>query len=565
MSHHFTTVDLRVTIRILLVSDGAIELWDTPAEPREIPNKTGFSLREMAKALWVPPPGHYPYTRFAIDHAVHGTGNFEKKLREVTVDGRSHSWTEIRGFRFDANQVQLNNYSQIWLFGFWPGNPNNKLPADRVQLSQAELHRLTTWMNAGGGVFATGDHGLLGAHLAGDVPRVRSMRRWAHRGFQDDVPSPDQVDRVDTIVPVRTVDGLPAIKFEDQSDNVPKRVFPKRYTLWDGRVASSNQVLERAAPHPVLCCPLGPIDVLPDHMHEGLVRQDDEVFSDAKDITGAPEFPGGLHGPRPEVISWTSVRGGDAIYDDMPGPTQDSFSKSVLHRGHVAVTSVYDGQRAGVGRVVVDSTWHNWLDINVTGLGEPNTTGLLGKNLELTHYYFRNIAQWLASPETREAMRSGLLFHAVTSTGGWSELNGLTAQLGERAHDVLGRVASECERTGLVFEPWWDAMRFADILGNRTHVLPLPSKAHMSRRILGAMTEAVFASLPELELTNRSAQHDEGEFGAGVRLLVRRLREARKRGIRLLSEEWRESLNATGKLLDAFEEAACENETQSAD
>lgn len=39
---------------------------------------------------------------------------------------------------------------------------------------------VTAFMQAGGGVFATGDHEDLGAGMCKDIPRVRNMRYWIH-------------------------------------------------------------------------------------------------------------------------------------------------------------------------------------------------------------------------------------------------------------------------------------------------------------------------------------------------------------------------------------------------
>jgi hypothetical protein len=161
-------------------------------------------------------------------------------------------------------------------------------------------------------------------------------------------------------------------RFDDQSDDVPKPLRVKRYSLWDGvyQALHPDVYLRRWAPHPVLCSPWGAIDVLPDHMHEGLVREDaDVVVSGTYDVNGTThvEFPGGGNRPTPEVIAWATVRGGNVEYGDLGNTTV------VDHRVFPEI-AVYDGERAGVGRIVVDATWHNWLDINTPrhGLGWPD-------------------------------------------------------------------------------------------------------------------------------------------------------------------------------------------------
>src|SRR5690242_5850635 len=164
--------DLRFTLRILVVTDGAINLWDTPAEPPN-QNNAGFTLREMARAFWDAPRAQYPYTNFQVDHAIHGTGTLATRTRTET-DPDTHTartWKEHNNFRFDTGQALLRDYNQIWFFGFWPGNQDStgqfNVPSNRIPLSSAEVKIVEAWMNAGGGVFATGDHGLLGEHLCG--------------------------------------------------------------------------------------------------------------------------------------------------------------------------------------------------------------------------------------------------------------------------------------------------------------------------------------------------------------------------------------------------------------
>jgi hypothetical protein len=562
---------LRFTLRILVVTDGAINLWDTPPEPEG--NNQGFTLREMARALWDAPKGLYPYTNFVVDHAIHGTGGTTTRARTVNdpETGKTRTWMEYESFRFDSPGFRLDSYQQVWFFGFWPGNPapngQYSTPSHRAPLSTSELRILTTWMNAGGGVFATGDHGLLGTHLCGHIPRVNKMRRWFELGLSNSVPSPTDSGRVDTIVPVRTTNGRPEVVFEDQSDDTPKPLNLKRYTLWDGalRLAQSPSryrlnLSSRWAPHPILCSPLGAINILPDHMHEGLVCEDDEVVLTSADSNGIKEFPGGARRPTPEVIAWATIRGGNVVYNDFGYPT--------LSRRVVPTISVYDGQRANVGRVVVDSTWHNWLDINVRGTGaamriNPQTgqpekpTGLQGKNLELVHNYVRNIAQWLATEVERDWMRYGLHLHIIANTGGWAELVNVRRLIGERAANVLGQVVSECTLNQMVFEKWWGGERLAGVGEDGAAKLVLPSREFVYQHVLGAMTEAAFELIPRLPRHDGSDERlPECDSVKEFELITARLDSARRDGVRAMTAEWRDALKYTSHFLDTVEQSA---------
>src|SRR5262245_17392487 len=99
------------------------------------------------------------------------------------------------GFRFDqkvAGKYTIDSFDQIWLFGYWCGNdekgndPDSLDPSldaiandsDFHPTSTSELKVLSRWMDAGGGLFATGDHHLLGAAMCHRIPRARTMRRW---------------------------------------------------------------------------------------------------------------------------------------------------------------------------------------------------------------------------------------------------------------------------------------------------------------------------------------------------------------------------------------------------
>ena len=171
---------------------------------------------------------------------------------DVTKAHRQASATaDLPNFRFDTHD--LSAYSQVWLFG---------ITTTQDPLSAGELKALSQFMDAGGGVFATGDHQDLGRPLCGEVPRVRSMRRWhwPNAGPNGEPVAPDQsgTERHDTVMHL-SAGG-------NQSDAVPQPIRPRFYS----RHAGFGLVPKVARfPHPVLCGPAGVIDLLPDHMHEG--------------------------------------------------------------------------------------------------------------------------------------------------------------------------------------------------------------------------------------------------------------------------------------------------------
>jgi hypothetical protein len=84
-----------------------------------------------------------------------------------------------------------------------------------------------------------------------------------------------------------------------------------------------------------------------------------------------------------------------------PSATRPGTAASPTRAGAIGA---YDGHRATVGRVVVDSTWHHFININLigTGNGDPAEGGFVDQAGQPTaHYrqirrYFRNIATWLS-------------------------------------------------------------------------------------------------------------------------------------------------------------------------
>lgn len=293
-------------------------------------------------------------------------------------------------FRFDSvsgGSHVLNRYDEVFLFGFAPGND----AGDDINITQHpwhstddELRVLNDWMNAGGGVFATGDHDYLGASMCHRIPRVGSMRKWTNA---DGVPPIDGPTRLDTNRPA-TADQeagtavIPNTVEQDATPQeiewVPQRVIRQGLIIWK-------------FPHRVLCHPdFGPIDVMPDHPHEGLCEEPDSInYSADVAFGGGKEYPTFNNAqPKPQVIAYGSIR------------KKDNHQKGPVNAARFPMISVYDGRSNGstVGRVVVDSTWHHWFNMNIAGL---ENTG--GPNWEKILRYYINVALWIAPPNAEDA------------------------------------------------------------------------------------------------------------------------------------------------------------------
>lgn len=295
---------------------------------------------------------------------------------------------------FTFTSASLSDYDVVFLMAAARGST----------MAASELRALAEFMDAGGGVFATGDHEDLGEGMCGQLMRVRSMRKWhwPGPGPRGEPVAPDGTDatRHDT-----NREGHDAgFEFDDQSDDVAQVIRPRYYTVSRTFLASVRE------PHPLLCGPEGVVNVLPDHPHEGeCIEPSDltENFSyDGKSFEEYPADSGGTR-VRPQVIATSRM---------IPGAEVPESGKPPIPGGSFGAISAYDGHHADVGRVVCDATWHHFININLTGdsgapVGDPKRVGFLAsaageEAFEKIKAYFRNIALWAAPAAKQRCMRN---------------------------------------------------------------------------------------------------------------------------------------------------------------
>lgn len=367
----------------------------------------------------------------------------------------------FENFRFTQGGFNLNDYDQVWLFGA-RGNPN-----DGDRLTDAELEILARWMDERqGGLFATGDHADLGASLCARVPRARSMRRWTSSNVPGVIPkpvtSPSGSGRHDTLLKGEDV----FYTFNDESDIHPMHTTVKKYPL-----VSWSRLFHRSAPHPILCGANGVIDILPDHPHEGWVNDTADIAPGLTFSFGAyvnkPEYPSVAgNQPLPEVIAWAHVQG-DHTEGRFGNPGTDR-NKGPANAKTFGAIGAYDGHGVNVGRVAVDSTWHHWFDVNLTG--RPTEPGLdqvdpvtamdpkaqgftynaIGQQaFERIQNYYRNMAIWLAAPAKQNCIflraTSGAVIRYPLAEQ--LDINLPIWELGGFARDAIGRRAGQCTIT----------------------------------------------------------------------------------------------------------------------
>jgi len=177
--------------------------------------------------------------------------------------------------------------------------------------------------------------------------------------------------------------GTAIIAFEVQEDSKPQ---PIDWVPWISQQVSIFQIRQR--PHPILCHPVhGPIDVMPDHPHEGWCFENNEI-----DLTAPIEIPT-LSGDEYPTVSGNQPRPTIIAYGTTTPNPPFMLEKGPSPKKRFGMVSVYDGHPANVGRVATDSTWHHWFDENITQIEAAG-----GVNWDKISRYYLNVATWLAPP-----------------------------------------------------------------------------------------------------------------------------------------------------------------------
>jgi hypothetical protein len=368
----------KTQVRVLVVADGLIGF---------VSSLTGFGLTELIDNTLM--KSAMPWEELEVVKA-HRRGPV---LGALGVPG-----AHLPSFRFDAPPAgfSLDSFDQIWLFGqASEGGEKGSLP-----LEPAELSALADFMNRGGGVFATGDHDTLGAALCGNVPRVRSMRKWV---TQSEPPPPrNGLTRIDTLREGFTQGFMEA----DQSDSVPQEIHP---------IFRLNKTDDGSQPHDLLKNGDLAITVLPDHMHEGECVIPDKLDEELTLSDGTPykEYPPAHDDPTqrlaPDLVAMSVSASGSIVGARAAAPplAPRLFKTIVAYDGHRARKAADKYEKDRVGRVVVDSSFHHFLDINLKGIcgnrDSPTRDCLAIKR------YFRNILLWLLPPEKQASYYMNML------------------------------------------------------------------------------------------------------------------------------------------------------------
>lgn len=319
-----------------------------------------------------------------------------------SVGGTTYNVLLNYKFNVGATAVAIGTYDQIWLFGF-----------DTGTLPDPEVKRIADFMNAGGGVFATGDHATLGRAIGGRLPRIRHMREWAAVPMGNE-GAPIARNRIDTVVNP----GANALyEFDDQADAIPQRIYPNYEVTW----SEGNWT---ATIHPLLRMPgsavsrtnaagfTNDMDVMPDHPHESICLEVSAATNPAAlngnyNLAGAnfQEFPNAISGGGrvgSQIVAY-AVSGGRSVQLGVWKPPVNPRMFGIISAfdGHLASPYVAGGARPG--RAVCDSTWHHFVNVNLdgttsgrTGLGTGSGAGFVpSADLQKIYTYYRNILSWI--------------------------------------------------------------------------------------------------------------------------------------------------------------------------
>ncbi|HVF92291.1 MAG TPA: hypothetical protein VNH22_19655 [Blastocatellia bacterium] len=307
--------------------------------------------------------------------------------------------------------VYLREFQELWLFGIGAGLSSSLGPEEQAAIAR--------FMDSGKGVFATGDHGTLGAPLCGSLPRVRRMRRWF-----DGVPERNGAFRHDSLRLPKEGD---LYQDKTQADATPQSIYPTMYAPPDPDGC-------KVYPHQLLGRGNYVVRYLPDHMHEGqcvLPEKLNETIQYTDPEYVCVEFPPLPDGGRlaPEIVAKAMLTEPHVTYEEVGRPggecpstffpltRVDSFNLVGAYDGHRVLVENKDSQTVNIGRVVVDSSFHHFMEYNLAEFeraessADPNMTAAREAYQHIKTYY-RNIALWLAPKPDQVQMRDRAIWIA---------------------------------------------------------------------------------------------------------------------------------------------------------
>jgi hypothetical protein len=385
--------------------------------------------------------------------------------------------------------AMLKEYDEVWFFGLHQmsrekfslivlkGGPHSELDEDEVKALDNWMKREGEDGARGGGVLMTGDHANprpkagspdegdrcpdipeeeflgLGRALGRHVPRARWLRKW------EGAPTACPKNSFNTQV---FVTGGNPDDSQLELDVRPQELILKKFD------ALGNPTSE-GYPHPLFFYKGGKyIEVFPDHAHEGAV-----ILPDAFDEDEWPK-PKGVQ-PKPQIVAYGT----------------DKRNLQPLK-----ILAAYNGDCAGVGRIVADSTWHHYLNLNLLSFGSPSQEGTAADQIG---QFYANLAVWLSPLSVRREMSHLMFRWLVNNLLIWEELGQESLDVGRTAYALLSQVASPCEIHELLMaaipDDYCDQFETLCLPERGFPLTPVPSR----ELILGCIIESYQQDISRIE------------------------------------------------------------------
>lgn len=362
-----------------------------------------------------------PIPHFALGQMIERLRGHAPSFAEIstTVVNRS---ADQQSNKLDV-LLNRESFDEIWFFGMRQANTAGE-GETASELDQGEVDALRQWMNKGGGVLITGDHanGLplhlvanaynpcgafaadvqflgLGRALGHCVPRAGLLRKWEgpptlRPGDSLMTDDAEQSDRDGQELLLENVN----LFGEPDTDGQPHPLF---FYRWRDRYSRSTQY----------------INSFPDHDHEGAV-----VIPKTLDA----DWPTGRRGQtQPHIIA---------------------RSTHVQTGTEINILAAYNGDLAFVGRIVADSSFHHYVNLNLLGFEHPAPAGSPADQIG---QFYANLAVWLAPRRKRREMALAMCWANAQYTF-LQEPVGDVERISKASQLLLSRSALPCEAHELV-------------------------------------------------------------------------------------------------------------------
>lgn len=314
-----------------------------------------------------------------------------------------------RRYRFESKSEHLrltpellSQYHELWVLCF------NTVRMDPYQLDAGEVEALLNWMNSGGGLLVAGDHGAgfcyiddpktfetYGKSLGEPMKRAGQLRNWKGppTACIDGIP----LEKRDNY---NTCEGNNPEKLDDirsQSDASPAKLLKpvgEPHSLFiQTDISGKDRLIER----------------FPDHPHESSLIE-------LKTLDG--DWPKG------SSLPVTAARARDKRFPKLP-------------REYPLVIA-WDGP-AQYGRIVADSSFHHYLNINLAGIPKKDSRGLPvpKSHLDQIATYYGNLAIWLLPRDERNRMKLDLFYRLAVNPDVFEVKGTGFANLGRAAQYVM--------------------------------------------------------------------------------------------------------------------------------